>query len=82
MLEMKRYTQIKRLAALGARYAAKLEAEGALDRFDLAALAKQRRRQQQWGGGGGSGNNAAAAALEGLLGDAASNGGGSTLRAR
>jgi len=35
MLELKRYSELKKIVLLGARFAARLEAEGAFDRFDL-----------------------------------------------
>jgi hypothetical protein len=38
MLQLKAYRDIKKISLLGARYAAKLEAEGAFDRFDLDPL--------------------------------------------
>jgi hypothetical protein len=46
MLKLKEYSEIKRIALMGARYAAKLEDEGVYDKYDLAAVLKT--------GGGGS----------------------------
>ena len=53
MLELKRYSEIRRAALLGARYAARLEDQGAFERFDLepvllkrpAAAASSQRQQ-------------------------------------
>jgi hypothetical protein len=40
MLSLKRYSELKRIVLLGARYAARLEAEGAFDRFHLEPVRK------------------------------------------
>lgn len=40
MLTLKRYSELKRITLLGARYAARLEAEGALEPFETEAVRK------------------------------------------
>ena len=40
MLTLKRYSELRRITLLGARYAARLEAEGAFDGFNLDAVRK------------------------------------------
>ena len=47
MLTLKRYTQIRRILVLGARYAARLEAEGEFDRFALDHVRHSGQQQQQ-----------------------------------
>lgn len=41
MLQLKEYSEIKRITLMGARYAAKLEAEGAFDKFHLEPVLKR-----------------------------------------
>jgi hypothetical protein len=47
MLELKRYSELKRITLLGARFAARLEAQGAFEKYDLAPLRLGAAGQQQ-----------------------------------
>jgi len=40
MLKLKEYSEIKRIALMGARYAAKLEDEGVFERYDCSRALK------------------------------------------
>lgn len=41
MLELKQYSQIKKLVLLGVRYAMRMESEGKLERFDLEPVRRK-----------------------------------------
>jgi hypothetical protein len=43
MLTLKAYRDIRRIALAGARYAARLQGEGAFDRFDTDAVVRRAR---------------------------------------